>query len=349
MTETQPILSPEILVPRLGEHLMSKGLITSEQLQLALQEQAALKKIHTNAPLLGEILVNMGFLTRAQLESAITEHVLQLRAALIDANQKLEQRVQQRTAELEKALLKLAELNQLKANFIANISHELRTPLTHIKGYQELLISGDLGQLTGEQMTAMSAIQRATQRLERLIEDLILYATSERTHMPVELARQELIKLCREVVEQSERKAADQKLELIFLHPDQPLPVIVDGEKLRWVLFQLVDNAIKFTPAGGKVQIDLALEDGDVLVRVSDTGIGISQNRIGEVFEAFHQLDGSSTRKYSGTGLGLSLVKKILDAHGTPIMVESELGKGSQFSFRLPLFFEGEETNESHE
>lgn len=349
MTEIQPVLSPEILVPRLGEHLMSKGLISSEQLQLALQEQAALKKSQANAPLLGEILVSMGFLTRSQLDSAITEHVLQLRAALIDANQKLEQRVQQRTAELEKALLKLAELNQLKANFIANISHELRTPLTHIKGYQELLISGDLGPLTGEQMNAMAAIQRATNRLERLIEDLILYATSERTHMPLEPTRLDLASLCREVVEQSGRKAADQQLELSLQNPDLPLPVIVDGEKLRWVLFQLVDNAIKFTPAGGKVRIELVPDGADVLVRVCDTGIGIPQNRIAEVFEAFHQLDGSSTRKYSGTGLGLSLVKKILDAHGTTISVESELGKGSQFSFRLPLFLEGEVTNATHE
>ncbi len=349
MTENQPILSPEILVPRLGEHLMSKGLITSEQLEQALQEQAAMKKTQTNVPLLGEILVNLGFLSRAQLESAITEHVLQLRAALIDANQKLEQRVQQRTAELEKALLKLAELNQLKANFIANISHELRTPLTHIKGYQELLLSGDLGPLSDEQTSAMSAIQRATQRLERLIEDLILYATSERTHMPIEPARTDLTRLIREVVEQSGRKAADQKLDLILLHPDPPLPVIVDGEKIRWVMFQLIDNAIKFTPAGGKVQVELIPEGGEILVKVSDTGIGIPQNRIGEVFEAFHQLDGSSTRKYSGTGLGLSLVKKILDAHDATIEVQSELGKGSQFSFRLPLFVEGEITNVPHE
>lgn len=341
MTETQPILSPEILVPRLGEHLINKGLIDQEQLQIALQEQAALKKTQTNVPLLGEILVSMGFITRAQLDSAITEHVLQLRAALIDANQKLEQRVQQRTAELEKALLKLAELNQLKANFIANISHELRTPLTHIKGYQELFIAGDLGPLTGEQMNAMAAIQRATQRLERLIEDLILYATSERTHMPVEPARLDLAALCREVVEQSRHKAADQKLDLLLHTPDQPLPVIVDGEKIRWVLFQLVDNAIKFTPAGGRVRLELLPEADYVLVQISDTGIGIPPNRINEVFEPFHQLDGSSTRKYSGTGLGLSLVRKILDAHQTTIQVQSELGKGSLFSFKLPLFSEG--------
>ncbi len=349
MTETQPILSPEILVPRIGEHLVNKGLITSEQLQQALQEQSMLKKTQTNVPLLGEILVNFGFLSRTQLDSAITEHVLQLRAALIDANQQLEQRVQQRTAELEKALIKLSELNQLKANFIANISHELRTPLTHIKGYQELLLSGDLGPLSAEQSAALSTIKRATERLERLIEDLILYATSERTHMPLDLAPLELCALCRDVVAQSGRRAADQQLDLVFSSPESPLRVRADREKLSWVLFQLVDNAIKFTPSGGKIRLELLAEAGCVAVEVIDSGIGIAPNRIAEVFEPFHQLDGSSTRKYSGTGLGLSLVKKILDAHETTIQVESELGKGSRFSFRLPLIMEGEEATHSHE
>ncbi len=349
MTETQPILSPEILVPRIGEHLVNKGLITSDQLQQALQEQSALRKTQTNVPLLGEILVKLNFLSRTQLDSAITEHVLQLRAALIDANQQLEQRVQQRTAELEKALIKLSELNQLKANFIANISHELRTPLTHIKGYQELLLCGELGPLTGDQSAALGTIKRASERLERLIEDLILYATSERTHMPINIAPLELCTLCREVIEHSRRKADDQQLDLVFVSPERSLQVRADRDKLNWVLFQLVDNAIKFTPTGGKIHLELAPETDCVNVQVIDSGIGISPNRITEVFEPFHQLDGSSTRKYSGTGLGLSLVKKILDAHDTTIQVESELGKGSRFSFRLPLITKGEEAKYPHE
>lgn len=182
----KPVLTPEILVPRLGDYLVERGLITTEQLQTALQHQAVLRKTREDAPRLGELLVELGMITRAELEQAITEHVLQLRNALQETNRQLEQRVRERTAELEKALEKLSELSQLKANFIANISHELRTPLTHIRGYQELLLSGDLGELTSEQITALRTMQRSTDRLERLIEDLILFATAERTHLPIQ-------------------------------------------------------------------------------------------------------------------------------------------------------------------
>lgn len=343
MTEPLPVLAPEILVPRLGEQLVNQGLITNEQLMAALYEQSVLKKTQTNVPLLGEMLVQLGYITREKLDSAITEYVLQLRSALIESNQQLEQRVKRRTAELEKAMQKLAELNQLKANFIANISHELRTPLTHIKGYQELLLSGELGSVSADQSRALHTIQRATQRLERLIEDLILYATSERTHMPINPALIDLTDLCREVIEHTSHKAADQKLDLTLNCPESPVIVHADREKLTWVLFQLVDNAIKFTPSGGSIQLGLIKDNDYVQVEVIDSGIGISKNRLGEVFEPFHQLDGSSTRKYSGTGLGLSLVKKILDAHDSVILVQSELGNGSHFSFKLPLVFQSED------
>jgi len=337
MNDAHPVLSPEILVPRLGEHLIMQGLIDEDQLMQALYEQSVLKKTQGKAPLLGEILVDLGFITREKLDNAITQYILQLREALIETNQKLEQRVESRTAELQKAMIKLAELNQLKANFIANISHELRTPLTHIKGYEELLLSGQFGSMSDEQTQVMHTIQRATMRLERLIEDLILYASSERTQMPVKPVAINLVDLCRDVVEQIGKKAADQRLDLSLRTSELPLVVHADREKLTWVLFQLVDNAIKFTPSGGSIHLDLIKNSDFVQVKVSDTGIGIPENRIDEVFEPFHQLDGSSTRKYSGTGLGLSLVKKILDAHDTTIQVESQLGKGSQFSFILPL------------
>ncbi len=336
MTDTPPSLTPEILVPRLGELLVNRGLITMNQLQSALQNQTALRSTQAQVPLLGEILVDLGFVTRAGLDSAITEYVIQLRTALIEVNQQLERRVQERTAELEKAIVKLAELNQLKANFIANISHELRTPLTHIKGYQDLILSGDLGPLTAEQTAAFQTIQRSTDRLEKLIEDLILYAASERAEMPLISERLELISLCREIVEQIRSKATDQELTIDLKAPQSPIHVNGDREKLGWALFHLVDNAIKFTPSGGQIRLEVTPADYYVQIKVTDTGIGIPPNRVSEIFEPFHQLDGTSTRKFGGTGLGLSLVKKILDAHDAPIQVQSELGKGSQFWFTLP-------------
>lgn len=336
MTDTPPSLTPEILVPRLGELLVNRGLISTDQLKTALEKQSAMRSVQAKVPMVGEILVDLGYITRAGLDSAITEYVIQLRTALIEVNQQLERRVQERTAELEKAVIKLSELNQLKSNFIANISHELRTPLTHVKGYQDLILSGDLGPLTAEQTAAFQTIQRSTDRLEKLIEDLILYATSERAEMPLIPERMELIGLCKEIVDQIRSKATDQELTIDLKAPQTPILVTADREKLGWALYHLVDNAIKFTPSGGHIQMEVNPGDYHVQVKVIDTGIGIPSNRISEIFEAFHQLDGTSTRKFGGTGLGLSLVKKILDAHDAPIQVQSELGKGSQFWFTLP-------------
>ncbi|MEK7784509.1 MAG: ATP-binding protein [Chloroflexota bacterium] len=112
-----------------------------------------------------------------------------------------------------------------------------------------------------------------------------------------------------------------------------------DEEKLAWVLLQLVDNAVKFTPAGGRVTLSLTPnpERARVLIAVKDTGIGIPFDRMPELFQPFHQLDGSSTRRYGGTGLGLALVRQILEAHGEQVKVESLIGHGSTFSFELPI------------
>ncbi|MEN4011130.1 MAG: ATP-binding protein [Bellilinea sp.] len=328
-------LTPEILVPRLGDYLVERGLITNQQLQNALQHQAVLRKTQHEAARLGELLVQLGIITRANLDEAITEHVLQLRNALQETNRQLEQRVKERTAELEKALQKLSELSQLKANFIANISHELRTPLTHIRGYQDLLTSGDLGGINEQQLLAVRTMQKSTDRLERLIEDLILFATAERAHLPVQWLPVNLRLLSEEIIQQIQPKALDHQHKLILRAPAEVPDVYGDFEKIGWVLHQLIDNAIKFTPPGGTISVELIADDLHITVRVSDSGIGIPPSRLNEIFEPFHQLDNSSTRKYGGTGLGLSLAKKIVEAHDSSIQVISELGRGSRFSFAL--------------
>lgn len=343
MTDLKQPLTPEILVPRLGDYLIEQKLITPEQLTYALQQQSALRKTQPEAPLLGELLVDLGIIDRPTLDQAITEQVLQLRAALTEKNQQLERRVQERTRELEQALTRLTELNQLKSNFLANISHELRTPLTHLKGYLDLLRSGDLGVLSSEQYMALDTIHRSSDRLERLIEDLILFATSERDQMVVARDPLDLSELCADVVGQMNGKAADQKVNLVFHVSPRIDPVYADREKIGWVIHQFIDNAVKFTPSGGQIEVELIPNGEYVTVRVSDTGIGIPSNRLPEIFEPFHQLDSSSTRKYGGTGLGLSLAQKIVEAHDSTIQVSSELGKGSQFSFKLKKAGNGED------
>ncbi|HMD89782.1 MAG TPA: ATP-binding protein [Anaerolineaceae bacterium] len=335
-TQTPVQLTPEILVPRLGDYLVEKGIISLDDLKRALnfQKTARVGDLQIT-PLLGQILIDWGLIDRTTLEQAITELIIQLRSALQDANEQLEKRVQERTAELEMAFSKLSELNQLKSNFVGNISHELRTPLTHLNGYLDVLLAGDLGELTGEQKRVLKIIRRSASRLDHLIEDLILFSMSEREPLTIRLEKIDIANLCSALIDSTQTKAQEQNIILIF-ECQEDLPLIqIDEQKISWVILQLLDNAIKFTMSGGKVTLKVDREENFVRIAVIDTGIGIPTERIDEIFEPFHQLDGSSSRKYAGTGLGLALVRKIIEAHGSVIHVKSEVGKGSQFDFLI--------------
>ena len=334
--QTAPISStPESIVPRIGEYLIEQGLLTPAQLERALSRQRELAG-RGQRRLLGQTLIEMKLVDRETLDRAITRQIIELHAALQEANRNLERRVAERTAELRRALERLTELNQIKANLISNVSHELRTPLAHIKGYVELLAEEQLGLLSDEQKKALGIMQRATERLERLIEDLIDFSTASREGLTLKLLPVSLKGLAADVIERSREKAERAGVELgTAIDPDLP-ELVVDPEKLRWVLFQLIDNGIKFTPGGGRVSLEASPDGQVVVISVRDTGIGIAPDRIEEIFEPFHQLDGSPTRRYGGTGLGLSLVKLILSAHGAQVRVDSQEGIGTVMSFALP-------------
>ena len=335
-----PSLSPEVLVPRLGESLVNAGLLTEDQLQKALAHQARLKT-DGKSVLLGQVIVDLGLLERSTLDHAVTEQIILLRAALEDANRNLENRVRQRTIELEDALKRLSELNQLKTNFISNVSHELRTPLTHVKGYLELLVSGGLGPLNEDQRKALEVSQRSAVRLQNLIDDLIRFALASRGELTLQKRAVDLSRVASDVLQSTQPKADDKKVELLH-DVEAGLPtVLADEEKLAWVLSHLLDNAIKFTPAGGQVRLIIRRDEHNAKMArltVSDTGIGIPPNRLNEAFEPFHQLDESANRHYGGTGLGLALVKQVVEAHGSVIEVRSVVDKGTIFEF--PLLFE---------
>ncbi|HVP20444.1 MAG TPA: ATP-binding protein [Anaerolineaceae bacterium] len=329
-------LTPEMLVPRLGDALVEKGILTADELQKALFTQ---EEMRANGKLLrlGQVLDEMGLVDKITLDSVIAEQILSLRAALEDANAQLERRVIERTAQLQDALQKLSELNQVKSNFVANISHELRTPLTHLKGYLELLLNGDLGTLSEDQLHAMKTMSRASDRLNRLIEDLIAFSMAERGDVAVKPSKINLAAIGLTTINRTAAKAAEKTIILDFICSSNTIIVEADEEKVTWVLLQLIDNALKFTPAHGRVWLEMAVAGEMAQVTVNDTGIGIPPDRVDEVFEPFHQLDESSTRKFGGTGLGLSLARKIVEAHGSEIRVSSEVGKGSRFEFFLKL------------
>jgi signal transduction histidine kinase len=328
-------ISPEVLVPRIGDYLIEHGLLKAGQLQKALTFQK--KRSAEGKPLLlGQALLELGLISRETLDQAVTAQILQLQNALNIANQSLKQRVEERTQELRQALERLSELNQLKSNFIANISHELRTPLTHIKGYLDILGDGGLGTLNENQVEALNVLKKAETRLERLIEDLIQFSLAARGSLSLNRAEIAINSLIQIAVERSLSKARQQDLALKVTLKEGMPPVRVDEDKIGWVLIQLLDNAIKFTPKGGQVVVQSSYNDaGLVTIAVMDTGIGIPQERMAEIFEPFHQLDGSTTRRFAGTGLGLAMVRRIIEAHGSQIKVESVIGKGSRFEFNL--------------
>lgn len=334
---TQPLskLTPEMLVPKMGEYLIQRGLITAEDLQKTLDYQLD-QTTKGNPMLLGQALIDLKLIDSSELDQAVTEQILQLRSALQSANRTLERRVEERTAELQQALERVSELNQLKANFISNISHELRTPLTHIKGYIELMITESLGNITDEQKHALQISQQSAGRLESLIEDLIMVSLASRGELSITQDDVDIKRIANLAVKSSQAKAAQRGIKLqVVVDEDIPL-VQADSQKTAWVLHQLIDNGLKFTSSEGSVVVSVKREGENlVIVSVTDTGIGIPANRIDDIFESFHQLDGSSTRRYGGTGLGLSLVRQIVEAHGSMLEVQSMEGHGSTFKFPL--------------
>jgi signal transduction histidine kinase len=325
----------EVLTPRIGEYLIEHGLVETSQLNEALSYQEQRTK-DGQPVLLGQALLELGMIDQETLERAIKSQILQLQYMLNEANRSLQHKIDEKTHELRQALERISELNHLKSNFIANISHELRTPLTHMKGYLDILSEGGLGPLNEDQLDAISVLIEAEARLERLIEDLIQFSLSSRANMKLNLEPITPGKLILPAVNRSLDKAGIQDIKVkAKIPPDLPC-VHADEEKVGWVLIQLIDNAIKFTPRGGQVDVQAKMMDNGLInFSVSDTGIGIPEDRITEIFEPFHQLDESTTRRFSGMGLGLDMVRRVLKAHGSEIRVRSRVGIGSNFEFEL--------------
>ncbi len=250
-------------------------------------------------------------------------------------NAQLYQALRQRAESLERAYAELAEADRLKDELIQNISHELRTPLTFVKGYADLLANGDLGPLLPEQAEAVQMIVQKANVLVRLVSDIIsLHAVSPSTLVPQQIS---LTALAESVIARldPERLLAEAGIAIrCDFAPNVP-PVRADPDRMAQVLENLLSNAIKFSPDGGQITVRIWPEDGLVYTAVSDTGIGIPPDKLARIFERFYQVDGSTTRRFGGAGLGLTLCKQIIEAHGGQIYVESELGKGTTFWFTL--------------
>ncbi len=238
--------------------------------------------------------------------------------------------------DLRRANLQLKELDRLKSDFLANISHELRTPLAPIIGYLEVLLT-DQDPLTPRQHSGLTIISEAVDRLAALIEDLLAFVQIDRGEIALHTTPVSLASVIEAKLALLEKRAETKGTTLTTeIPPDLP-PVLADSEAIGKVLFLLLDNAIKFTPGGGRVTAGARPGPGaTVEIFVRDTGIGIPPAETAKIFDRFYQVDSSPTREYGGTGLGLAVVKQIVEAHGSRITVESTIGEGSTFCFTLP-------------
>ncbi len=328
-------LKPEILVPRLGDYLVEKKLITAANLREALAHQQMALQREGVKLFLGQALVSMGVIGKDNLDAAITEQILDLRQALEETNRDLEKTVLERTAELALALDKLAELNKMQIRFVSNISHELRTPLFHISGNLELVLDEDMGHLNADQQETLAIVQRAAERLGDLIEDLILFTATKDRPLKLHMQVVPVCSTCEAAMSHLQEMGRKAGINLNLDCPSFNVSVLANPDRLSWVIRHLAENAIKFTDKEGSVTIRTCEEGIYIVFAVDDTGIGIPRECFEEIFEPFHQLDETISRRYGGMGLGLTLARKIIQAHGTDISVSSEVGRGSSFSFRL--------------
>ena len=241
---------------------------------------------------------------------------------------------QQRTVELARALEQQRELDRLKNQFIQNVSHELRTPLAMILGYAELLAAGELGDVQPTQQGPLDIIVQRANVLRDLIGNITAILENEIREPAWEPVA--LSDLVGESLTDFQVLADQAGLELQGELAAQVPFVLGDAEHLRRVVDNLIGNALKFTPSGGSVVVRLSGHGGEVFFRVADTGIGIASEHQESIFQRFYQVDGSTRRTHGGCGLGLALVKEIVERHGGAVSVESQPGTGSTFTVTLP-------------
>ena len=242
------------------------------------------------------------------------------------------------TARVERALRErneaLETAGRLKSEFIANVSYELRTPLNAIIGFAEILANQYFGPLSPRQLDYSQGILDSSHRLLSLINDILDLATIEAGYMTLEVGRIEVQDLLETVMTLTRERARSQNLSLTMTCPAGIDAIEADERRLKQALFNLISNAIKFTPGGGSVRLDARLDDGDLILGVADTGVGIPAADHERVFETFER--GSPYSRESGAGLGLSLVKSLIELHGGSIEILSEPGSGTTILCRLP-------------
>jgi signal transduction histidine kinase len=257
----------------------------------------------------------------------------------------LEKKVEERTGELNKSNLELAEalirlkaLDKMKSDFVSHVSHELRTPLASIKGSVDNMLDGITGKINEKQHQYVLRIKNNTDRLIRLINDLLDLSRIESGRIRLTLSAVLIKDIIKDVKESLASIAAEKDIKFVINNLYDDLTVMADRDKLSQIFINLLDNAIKFSNTGSRIEIKVDKDDnGFAKVSVIDYGIGILGDDKERIFERFYQMGNGSTGKIKGTGLGLSITKSLIELQGGKIWVNSQVGKGSEFFFTLPI------------
>lgn len=249
---------------------------------------------------------------------------------------KLEEELKEKNIQLENSNRRIQEANRLKSEFLANMSHELRTPLNAIIGFAELMHAGKIGPLSKEHKEYLGDILTSSQHLLQLINDVLDLAKVESGRMQFFPEVVDLNRVISEVREILHSLIYQKHIEFSQDIPKALSKVFIDPSKLKQVLYNYLSNAIKFSNEGGKIEVSVQAERDGFRINVKDTGIGIAKEDFNKLFVEFQQIDSTISKKYQGTGLGLVLSKRIIEAQGGRVGVESELGRGSTFFAIIP-------------
>ncbi|MBF0386057.1 MAG: GAF domain-containing sensor histidine kinase [Candidatus Omnitrophica bacterium] len=253
------------------------------------------------------------------------------------SRQELELKVKDRTKELERALEEVRNISKTKSEFISAVSHELRTPLTSIKGYASILMAGKLGNIPDSAKERLGKINLHSDNLVKLINDLLDISRIESGKVEMNFCRCNILNIIDNVKDLLTPQLKDKNLQFIGqLDPKTP-ETLLDSSQIERVFINLISNAIKFTPFGGSITVKSLIQSDLITLEVSDTGIGIKEEDLAKLFSEFFRVENQINQNVKGTGLGLALAKKIVEAHQGKIWVTSKMNVGTTFSFTLPI------------
>lgn len=311
----------------------------------ALQHKVGIKTSMVYPLMIRGTPIGMMIFSMIKSENDISEEEKELILRFVDIvalavqNAKLYTTLEKTSIQLKRANARLTELDKLKDEFVYVASHELRTPMTAIKSYLWLALHKDQEKLGDELKRDLGRAYISTERLIKLVQDMLIISRIEGKRLLLNKEKFDLYELIKQIYEELKIKATEKKIDFVLVPNKEPMIVFADKIRISEVVQNLIGNALKFTPEGGDIILSVYLKNGIIETSISDTGPGITKENLPFLFQKFGRLEQSYSKvaENGGTGLGLYISKQIIEMLGGKIWVESEEGKGSTFSFTVPL------------